>query len=976
METDRRTFIESCFGAAAATTGSSARASALEVALAVPQAASASALTPIQAGTSGVLSQSIAGQWRLRLDPDDAGLAGKWFQGSQGFHGQISLPGSTSQSNFGEQNERREREHLTRTYLYTGPAWYQRDVAIPESWRGKRLALFLERCHWESRAWLDDYALGLQNSLSTPHAYDIGIVDKLSGERNEKRISPGSHRLTLRIDNRTKVDLGRSTAISAQTGAGWNGVIGRMEIEATDLVWIEQIVVNEHDDGMAVRLQIHLRNLTGTSYSANLRCAIRSADDAEKGALPSAQVQISAMPTSVVEHELRLPAGADRWSEFSPSLFHLRAELEASGPRDRFFSVAQTSFGLRSLSTAGLQLKLNGRRVMLRGTVDNGIFPQQGHPPTDLPFWRQRLVTYRDYGFNHVRFHSWCPPDAAFTAADELGMLFQVENPLWIADGRVSADDRRRQYIRDEAVRIVNAYGNHPSFGLISMGNEEGSGQDPFLGNLVRELQALDGRHLYTSTTEPDNIHRPDNYFVTAGPSWQNLRGDPRLENQAPNTNVDYEPYIVAAHIDRPVLAHELGQWTVYPNLGEEKQYTGPLRPRYLDLYRDALRRGHLLDQSEPFRRSSGALMILLYKEEIEAVLRTKDASGFQLLGLTDFPGFGPAFIGVLDTLGESKGLIKPEAYRRFCSPTVPLLLLEKRIWTSGETLNGILKIAHYGAENLKSVSPSWKVRDASGRTVAAGSLPARDIATGGLSTLGTINVNLSRFPAPAMVSIECRVGAAANDWDVWIYPRGGSFNGVARTGRIAVAKTWRDALPLLKKGRTVVLLLGAQEQAKTVPTSFTTIFWSASWFPKRHEKMGILCDPSHPAFRRFPTASHADWQWWELMSKSRAFDLSTAPEGFQPLVHVIDDAAKARRLGGVFEARVGTGRLLACSFALDRDLQARPAAGAFRASLLSYAASADFHPENELTIGFLDSLLGANQGNASRGNASQGQDA
>src|SRR5208282_4572766 len=343
-----------------------------------------------------------------------------------------------------------------------------------------------------------------------------------------------------------------------------------------------------------------------------------------------------------------LAGATEPWSEFSPTIQALDVSI-ASASAAGFFDEAHTTFGMRALATAGRQMLLNGRVIHLRGTVDNGSFPLKGYPPTDVATWRARFQTYKDYGFNHVRFHSWCPPEAAFTAADQLGLILQVENPMWIPDGRVSANALRAGFIRQEAEAIVDTYGNHPSFGLMTMGNELGSALDVFLRNLVQSLQARDPRHLYTSTSAPDNMLRPDDYFVSAGPRWQNLRGDPRLEANPPNTDFDYRQYV--NKLDRPVVAHELGQWTVFPDFAEAHSYTGPLQPRYLDLYREALERYGLFREAEAFPQASGAPMVTLYKEEIESNLRTPGLTGFQLLGLNDWPGFGPAFIGVLNTL-------------------------------------------------------------------------------------------------------------------------------------------------------------------------------------------------------------------------------------------------------------------------------------------------------------------------------------
>jgi hypothetical protein len=769
-------------------------------------------------------------------------------------------------------------------------------------------------------------------------------------------LSTGLHRLTVRVDNRMKVDIGKSSAVTVEVGATWNGIIGRMELQSTDLVWIDTLYAYPLPNQNKVHVKLSIRNITGNMYSGKLALIAEMRGRVGATFNTATSITVSDLPASIIEQDIDLGAAPCLWGEFSPSVFHLSASLESTGTSTKFRSEAQTTFGMREFSVLGKQLKLNGRTIVLRGTVDNGTFPLTGYDPTDIASWRKRLQIYLNYGFNHVRFHSWCPPDAAFTAADELGILFQVENPLWIPDGKVSADDERTEFIRDESHRIVDTYGNHPSFGLMTMGNEEGSGQDVFLGDLVRDLQHRDPRHLYSSTSEPDNIRRPDNYFVSAGPRWTNLRGDPRLENNPPSTNVNYEEYIAKAQIDRPVIAHELGQWTVFPDIEEGKDYDGPLQPRYLDIYKEALERNHLLGKAEVFRRASGALTVALYKEEIEAILRTHDASGFQLLGLTDFPGFGPAFIGMLDTLGRSKGLITPQEFRCFCAPTVPLLLLSKRLWTTDETLLASVEIAHHGPKDLKNMGATWMARDSVGSTIASGSMPAVDIKRGGSTQLGEIKFSLSRFPAPARYSIELSVGDSINAWTVWIYPE--KFP-PPPTGTI-VLKAWDDSTrKALREGKTVVVLLDPQASARTVPTSFTTIFWAASLFPNRHETMGILCDPAHPAFKQFPTDFHSDWQWWDLMSRSRAFDLTTAPAGFQPLVHVIDDAASSRRLGAVIEARVGSGKLLITSFDLESTLPTRLAARQLLTSLLDYAASPNFQPQNELEAEYLDSLLG-----------------
>jgi len=885
-------------------------------------------------------SISVAGEWRLRLDPNDAGIADEWFNKSDLFPDIIHLPGSTDEQHFGTKNDARDPGHLTRAYWFSGPVWYEREVTIPEEWKGKLITLLLERCHWETQAWFDGYPLGLQNSLGTPQVYEVG-------QPGQATVTPGKHRLTLRVDNRRGIDVGESSAVTEQGPGNWNGIAGGMELRATDAVWIDKVFTYPDLARNAVHIKLRIRNSTGNTQAAKLTLAVGRAKSLT-------DINIGCHPMEVIEQDFRLAGPSEPWSEFSPTVQALDVSI-ASTSAAGFFDEAHTTFGMRAITTSGRQMLLNGRVIHLRGTVDNGSFPLKGYPPTDVATWRARFQTYKVYGFNHVRFHSWCPPEAAFTAADQLGLILQVENPMWIPDGRVSANALRTGFIRQEAEAIVDTYGNHPSFGLMTMGNELGSALDVFLRNLVQSLQARDPRHLYTSTSAPDNMLRPDDYFVSAGPRWQNLRGDPRLEANPPDTDFDYRQYV--KKLDRPIVAHELGQWTVFPDFSEAHSYTGSLQPRYLDLYREALERNGMFDQAEAFRQASGALMLELYKEEIESNLRTPGLTGFQLLGLTDWPGFGPAFIGVLNTLAESKGLITPQAFQRFCGPTVPLLRLKKRTWTTNETLEAPIEIAHYGPNAIEALKTAWVVRDAAGRTVASGGQPSTKVPTGGLTALGGIHLVLRNFPAPARYSIQVSADGFANDWDFWLYPE----KRPALPSGLVIATRWDDDTKRqLAAGRNVVLMLDPREPARTTPTTFTTIFWAHSWFPERHETMGILCQPSHPALADFPTDSHANWQWWDLMSKSRAFVLNGGPAGFQPIVQVIDDAARSYRLGAVFEARVGAGKLLATSFDLVNSLDTRVAARQFRYSLLRYAASRDFNPHSELQPAFLDELFGA----------------
>ena len=528
----------------------------------------------------------------------------------------------------------------------------------------------------------------------------------------------------------------------------------------------------------------------------------------------------------------------------------------------------------------------------MRGTLECGIFPATGYPPTDVPSWRRVFRILKSYGLNFMRFHSWCPPDAAFAAADVEGVYLQAEGP----EANIEIDRRVPigRFMEQELRRIVRSYGNHPSFCLMTLGNEH-SGVGDTLAYWVDMLIRLDPRHFYSS--------------ASAGQLTRNRQyteGGPRGVNGA-RTDADFRAAV--AQEGRPLMGHEIGQWTFFPNFDEIPKYSGVLEAKNFELVRDDLTKKQLLDLAPRFVEATGKHAVLLYKEEIEVLLRTPGYPGFSLLDLHDYPGQGTALIGLLDPFWDSKGIVSPEQHRRYCGPTVPLLRLTKRTFTSDETLAAEADIAHFGPKNLAGAEPVWKIVDERGRVLECGALPARDIPTGRLSPLGRIEASLAkaRTPCKLRASVSLKGTPFANDWEIWVYPAASDStvgvpalagNGIGSEkdrppegGTPTIAKAWNDeAKSALAKGQKL-LLFPAAKSAQSLPGRFLPVFWSPIWFPtQKPNAMGILCDPKHPALVDFPTESYSNWQWYELLDRSRSFILDDSPAGCRPLVQVIDN--------------------------------------------------------------------------------------
>ena len=866
-------------------------------------AAALSLIPPVTARAAETIS--LAGEWRFEIANTNALAYDHQLPGT------IHLPGTMDDAGLGPKNPKSPTlEGPWRRFNFAGPAWYQRDINIPAGWQGKRVTLLLERCRWVTTIWLDDRLIGSQDSLIAPHVFDFGTG-----------VAPGKHRLTLCVDNTVKIDLG--PFVSALFGGTWgnmNGIVGRLELAATPPVWIDDVQVYPNAKKMWARVVVKIGNTTGQAGQGELtvgKAKVTAYWNTNGG---SAEVTVG----------LR---GAKLWDEFSPNISEVRLRL---GDDQR-----SVRFGVRELATCGTQFTMNGRPLFLRGTLECSVWPLTGYPPMDVASWRRIFKIEKSYGLNFIRFHSWCPPEAAFAAADLEGILIQAEGPM--ANVEAGADPARDAFLEGEFKRMVDTYGNHPSFCTMTLGNEYG-GQQELLTRWVDLLIQRDPRHLYSSASEGQ---------TTTNRQWTETAAGRGIGG--PSTERDLGG--VVGSRPTPTVGHEIGQWMYWPDFKEIQKWTGVMALKNFELIRDDLAKHHLLDLETDFVQASGRFATLLYKEEIEVLLRTPGYGGFSLLDLHDYPTQGTALVGPLDAFWDSKGFITPVAFRRYCSAAVPLLRVPKRAYANDEPFLATADLAHFGPGDLPALQPVWSIKDEHGHEVAAGKFPALTVPTGKLTALGEIKASLANARAPGKftVTISAPHTAVANDWDIWIYPPNLAPQPPAG---VTVCDQWETAKTALAAGEKVIFFPSTANPKLSLHGSFLPVFWSPVWFPtQRPNTMGILCDPQNPLFVRFPTGMNSDWQWYHLMQGSRVFVLEDTPAAYRPLVQVIDDFARNNKLGVVFEGRVGAGQLLVCGLNVS-DAATDPAVRQWLTSLYAYAGSAKFDPTAELNPNLLEQLF------------------
>lgn len=867
-------------------------------------------------------------------------LAGSWLVSLGKRPGErsvpIALPGTLDRAGLGEPvycppvapteiNPKRDLLTWTRRHHHVGPACYEREIDVPASWEGHEVELFIEMCRWVSCVWIDGWPCGEQESLVTPHVFSLGVL------------APGRHRLVVRADNTLVHDLGNewadwSHSVSEMTQLNWHGLLGRIELRVLPLRRIAHVEIYPSAARRELRIVAELSGI-------------------ERAGPLDYWVSAEGVPSLVGTHQA--PAGADHleftiplaknaplWDEFSPALHTLRLQLGDS--------VHELRFGLRDWGKQGTRLTLNGRPLYLRGNVDNCVFPIEGHPPADEDSWRRLLLLQREHGLNCIRFHSWTPPAAAFRVADELGFYLQAEAPVWIHDWGLQP--RRDAWVAREARRIVRVFGNHPSFLMMSMGNEQ-TGDTDVPNRLVAELKSADPRRAYAfSTGWGPGVHDD---FETCGGDVPWLYKKPLRGRLEPSTDWDYTDALADNPV--PILTHELGQYASFPNPSEETKFTGVIRPRSLELIRASLAAKGLLDDAPVFARASSKLVSLLYKADIEGVRRTPGHGGYHLLDLQDCYGQGMPVVGVRDVFWNLKpGACTPKEFAAFSGPVALLARFSRRVHHVGETLDVAVDVSHYGREDLRDAVVEWTLREPAGRVLLAGALAPLELRAGEVHRAGEFTVPLAGLPAPARYVLALRFRDVAdipeNTWNHWVYPRPADLPPEDST-EVVVADRWTPEIRAALVAGARVLFLARPETMKWLHGfPFGTLFWSPALFGSSAPN-GHVAAVDHPSFAHFPCDEHQDWQWFDVLEGAHAADLDRwSPPGFRPVLQVVDNFCGNKKLGALFECRVGQGSLFVSTLNLLDNLERRPAARQLRSSIYRYVASRAFVPEASFT--------------------------
>ena len=953
-------------------------------------------------------------------------LNGKWHVVLEdGTTGQMDLPGTLDENGIGHRDVGANQWHpdavlgnaageidkdapiatrFTRRHTYEGEARISRKITVPD-YGTDRLFVLAERAR-ALRLLVDGEACSVfrQGTLSTPYIFE------LTGA------APGEHEFTFLSDNSypgmPKAAIYYSSAATDETQTNWNGILGECSMYTRPQNFIDSLRVypravkkEEKNKAGGYVLDVCVELAPGAKKVYKDAKIILQSEALAAGELEDTQTLteiISYSGEGLAEagtdkeenpktmeiwfRDLPLRENVKLWDEDEGNLYEMAVTLDnGMSAEDKGGSTAEcrTRFGIRSFGDNGSgRLALNGRAIFLRGEANCAEYPETGHPPMTIPEWKEMLLKYRSYGINFVRFHSHCEPEAAFAAADELGMLLQPELSHWDPKDAFGTEESYRYY-RAELVDLLKTYANHPSFVMLTLGNElqaQDEGRER-MRELVRTAKRMDPTRLYANGSNAfygEEGCDPESDFYTSQSckdvvirgTFSGMRG--YLNENYPSADRTYDEAMaeIRKEYQKPVFSFEVGQFEVLPDFEELESFHGISDPVNLKLIKKRVEERGLLPTWEKYVEATGELSRLAYREEIEAAMRTRELSGISLLGLQDFPGQGTALVGMMNSHLEPKpyDFARPERFREFFQECRILVKLPHYTYEAGERLIAEVEAANFGKENIegvfcwtlagkKSVSENGNCEPAEIKSkntvIATGEDTEITICRPGSYTeVGSLDIPLDFVEKNTALTLKVRIGDSISAYPIWVYRKTTPVcpENVYETRAFDV-----KTREILQNGGRVYLSPDADKESlpNSIKTQFTTDFWSVGTFADQEGGMGQLIDTEHPIFKEFPTDFHTDWQWW-IMATKRAVIL---PHPMKTIITEMDSYAFLRPMAQLIEFRCLKGKVLLSTMELHKSQQ-YPEVRALQASIYTYLSGENFEPAEEITEEELSMLV------------------
>ncbi len=867
----------------------------------------------------------LSGKWSLYMDEEKKNSLPLSYPDT------INLPDTTSHAQKGKKNTNRDTGYLTDTYRFEGYAWFRREIEITEDMLNKEFTLILERTR-KTTVYINGEKVGYADSLCTPHRFEL------------ENITAGKHELVICVDN-TDYPTGGGHLTSPDTQTNWNGITGEIALLVRRKEQIDNVMIfpDIEKNGVAVTYTSSFDGVISAKILGHPWINV----DVRKG-----------LNSFFYIAEEKLPL----WDEYNPNVLTL--VIEINDEEERY------TFGMRKIEADGMKIRVNGNETFLRGKHDGLVFPLTGFAPTSVEEWKKVFATVKEYGINHYRFHTCCPPEAAFTAADEIGIYMQPELPFWGTVPDEITDEQ--QFLIDEGFRILKEFGNHPSFAMMTLGNELWGNKDVMNG-ILKGYKELDNRHLYSDGSNnfqfwPDVLEYSDFFSGVRLSRERLIRGSYAMcdaplgfiQTDKPKAGYSYDYLIKPEAVEAtggtggkiliqygtgvkeveaeggmglipeaPVITHEVGQFYSYPDYREISHYTGSIKAENIAIYQEKAAERGLSEYTGKYHLASGALSVECYKRECEAALLTENMAGFQLLDIQDFPGQGTALVGVLNSLLEPKAFVTGEQWRDFCNDTIVAARSEKLVFSANDKIEFEPVLSTTNPRHKAGHNIICTVTDSDGNIVNRQSIPLTyDMSKNSdrliLSADRKLCLDLSGIAIPEKYTLELEVEniGIKNHYDFYVFPKtdieiadNGITDGVKT---IPFVHSEEEAVSALKNGERTIYIPDSKDKLEG---TYCTDFWCYPMFSSISESMGrrlptgtlgCLIENRHPALKYFKADFHTTPQWFEPVMHCHC-ELLTGTD-INPIVQMIDNPHRAEKFGVIYEKETEAGKIFISS--------------------------------------------------------------
>ncbi len=813
-----------------------------------------------------------------------------------------------------------------------GCGWYRKRFKAEADWGEKSVTLHVGGVTMEAYIWLNRKWIGHHEGHLTPFFYSLSEA-LLPGEDNE---------LLIAVSN-TRTD--RSGCSIRGNKGKTAGITRPVFLEVTGKQRIEDVYV--HPDSSMEKL---LWQVTLSGEGAHeIKWEVL---DTEKGEITHCGV----VPVST--RKTLWESGADkleRWSDTSPKLYRLRLKLLQNCIVE---DEMEQSFGLRLVEAKEQRILLNKRPVFLRGATEHAYFPRTCTVPMNKEYYLNAIKALRSYGFNWMRFHTWIPPLECLEAADELGMMIQVE----MANG----------FAENEWMDALLVCRSHPSVILYCCGNEVRMDEKmiPFLEKMAECLHRqvpdvlfnpmeglrgieydVDDAHtgFHEEFYRYDRLERLDKFSDVYAPHGRQFS-----YHSLATTEEAVEENL--GKFRRPCLIHEACINDTYLNLDLEKRYEGTrIGTKLYSAVRAYTERMGVLDRTPVYYRNSCLWMKQVMKYSLENARRSNRVSGYDLLGAIDFhwhrSGYGCGFMNEFYELKE--GFTREEILSYNGESVLLASVGKNRNIRGGQGLEVPVQVALYGENAARDGVLSYYLGDEAGKVYCSERLSVAFVENYMVSRIAILQLTFPEVERPVKVTLKLHFDAHQyqldNGWDFWVFPEEAPYFGEACGAGVAGAQAESNVLVTQRLDKKIFSALTAGDRVLLLgsgpfPSVRTTFQIMTAGRPQGLNATVVY---EHPLTKRLPHEGFCDWQFQPLMDGGETVVFNDAPVPFKPIVEMVSGYKIIRKQASMFELRVGKGRLFVCSL----NMKNQDAGTLYLRKLLErYTASEEFCPVAEIS--------------------------